>query len=76
MSSASKNTILEFEYVSFSYGYGGGNPFINDTSFSIKNSEFIGLLGANGSGKSTILKLAIGILKASQGHISLWGKPI
>ncbi len=74
MSSASKNTILEFEHVSFSYR--GGKPFINDTSFSVKNSEFIGLLGANGSGKSTILKLASGILKASRGRINLWGKPI
>ncbi len=74
MSSASKDTILEFEHVGFYYEK--GDPFINNISFSISNGEFIGLLGANGSGKSTILKLASGILKASDGHISLWNKSI
>jgi len=72
MYSASK--ILEFQQIGFSYD--GRTPFINDISFSIENGEFIGLLGANGSGKSTILKLASGILKASAGHITLWNKPI
>jgi iron complex transport system ATP-binding protein len=42
----------------------------------VGNGEFIGLLGANGSGKSTILKLASGILKPSEGSVRLWGKPL
>ena len=73
MSSASKDTILDFNKVSFSYE--GGN-FIKDLSFTIENGQFIGLLGANGSGKSTILKLASGILRASGGSVDLWGKSI
>jgi iron complex transport system ATP-binding protein len=73
MSSASENTILKFENVHFSYE---GGPFIRDLSFAIENGGFIGLLGANGSGKSTILKLASGILKTSGGSVTLWGKPI
>jgi ABC-type cobalamin/Fe3+-siderophores transport system ATPase subunit len=73
-SSASVNTILEFKHVGFSYDR--DIPFINDISLRIQNGEFIGLLGANGSGKSTVLKLASGILKASTGQINLWGKPI
>ncbi len=74
MSSASENTILEFRRVDFSYD--SDNLFVNDISFAIGNGEFIGLLGANGSGKSTILKMASGILKTSQGRIGLWGKDI
>ena len=74
MSSVYKNTILEFKSVKFSYDR--TKTFINDISFSIENGEFIGLLGANGSGKSTILKLAGGILKAADGYITLWGKSI
>ncbi|MDP3014203.1 MAG: ABC transporter ATP-binding protein [Candidatus Subteraquimicrobiales bacterium] len=74
MSSQSKNAILEFEKVCFSYD--SEKSFINTISFSINNAEFIGLLGANGSGKSTILKLVSGILKASDGHITLWGREI
>lgn len=73
-STSNKNIILEFEQGRFSYERGG--TFINDISFSIENGEFIGLLGANGSGKSTILKLASGILKTTTGQVNLWGKPI
>ncbi|MGB9715351.1 MAG: ABC transporter ATP-binding protein [Thermodesulfovibrionales bacterium] len=69
-----KNTILEFNRVMFSYEK--NKKFINDLSFYIYDSEFIGLLGANGSGKSTILKLASGIIKPSYGLIRLWGKPL
>ncbi|GBE37858.1 MAG TPA: ABC transporter ATP-binding protein [Nitrospirae bacterium] len=71
---SSKNTILEFRQAGFSYEK--SSPFINDMSLSVGNGEFIGLLGANGSGKSTILKLASGILKASKGSIDLWGSPV
>ncbi|MBI5676306.1 MAG: ABC transporter ATP-binding protein [Nitrospirae bacterium] len=73
MSSVSDG-ILEFGDINFFYER--GTPFIKDMSFSIGNGEFIGLLGANGSGKSTILKLASGLLNASAGDVSLWGKPI
>jgi iron complex transport system ATP-binding protein len=69
-----KNIILEFNRVMFSYER--NKQFINDLSFTIYDTEFIGLLGANGSGKSTILKLASGILNPSNGLIRLWGKPI
>lgn len=74
MFSVSDNPILKFEKASFSYEKAG--TFINDISFVIGNGEFVGLLGANGSGKSTILKLASGILKNSAGEIELWGKEL
>jgi iron complex transport system ATP-binding protein len=74
MSSVSKDTILKFEQVNFSYNK--RKPFIKDMTFGVENGEFIGLLGANGSGKSTILKLASGILRASDGHVNLWDKSI
>lgn len=74
MSLTHSETILIFNRVGFSYGK--GKPFIDDMSLAIKNGEFIGLLGANGSGKSTVLKLTAGILKPSKGSIDLWGKPI
>ncbi len=74
MFSASDRPILDFESVDFSYEK--GTPFIKDISLSIDNGEFIGLLGANGSGKSTILKLASGILKPLSGQVHLWGKEL
>jgi len=66
--------ILELDSLSFRYFK--DKPFINDLNFSVGDGELIGLLGANGSGKSTILKLASGILRPSEGLIKLWGKPL
>ena len=74
MSSASKQKILELDRASYSYDR--NRSFIQDLSFSIGAGDFIGLLGANGSGKSTIMKLASGILKPSSGSILLWGKTL
>jgi iron complex transport system ATP-binding protein len=74
MYSASDRHILDFDKAAFSYEK--KKAFISDLSFSIDNGEFIGLLGANGSGKSTILKLAGGILRPAEGRVNLWGKEL
>ncbi len=74
MSSVSKTAILELKDVDYSYEK--NKPFIKDLSFSVGEGDFIGLLGSNGSGKSTILKLASGILKPAAGSILLWGKDL
>jgi len=74
MSSAYNPMILELNNICFSYIK--GISFIENLSFAIGEGEFIGLLGANGSGKSTILKLGNRILKSSSGALKLWGKDI
>jgi len=74
MSLASKHTILEVSNIGF--GYDSHSTLIRELSFSVSEGEFIGLLGTNGSGKSTILKLAGGILRPSEGHILLWNKDL
>lgn len=74
MSSASSSMILRLDDVRFSYERGEG--FIEDLSLSVGEGEFIGLVGANGSGKSTILKLGGGILKPLSGDILLWEKTL
>ncbi len=47
---------------------------VNDVSFSVEKGQTFGLIGENGSGKSTILKLVAGIAKPSSGRISVQGK--
>ena len=74
MLSVYNHPILELYNIGFQYYR--NKKFLNNLTFSVGNGEFIGLLGANGSGKSTILKLASGILKPSDGHVKLWGKPL
>ncbi len=47
---------------------------LNDVSFEIKKGEFFGIVGRNGSGKSTMLKLLAGIYSPSEGNIQINGK--
>jgi iron complex transport system ATP-binding protein len=74
MSVLSSRAILDLDSISFSYDY--DKEFIKALSLSLKEGDFFGLLGANGSGKSTILKLASGILTPSSGLITLWERPL
>jgi iron complex transport system ATP-binding protein len=59
-----------------SFNYPGGGRIVHGLSCSVHEREIIGLLGANGSGKSTILKIAAGMLRPSHGEVILWNKPL
>lgn len=56
--------------------YGKKNPFIavNDISFDLKEGEVLGLLGPNGSGKTTTIQMLLGTLGATSGNIFYFGK--
>ncbi len=47
---------------------------LNDVSFSVKKGECVGIIGTNGSGKSTILKIITGVLNPTQGEVSINGR--
>ena len=47
---------------------------VKDVSFTLKRGECLGLIGTNGSGKSTILKMLNGLIKPDHGQISIRGK--
>ena len=64
--------MLEFKNVSFSYG---DYPVLDNLSFKIDDGEAVGLIGANGAGKSTIMKLVLGLL-AGEGEICLDNTPV
>lgn len=62
---------LEFSHVRFSYGVA---PILEDISLSVGSGEFWALIGPNGGGKSTFLKLALGLLAPATGEIRILGK--
>ena len=47
---------------------------LNDVSFDIKKGEAVGIIGTNGSGKSTILKIITGVLNPTAGTITVDGR--
>ena len=62
--------MIEFQHVSFAYEK--GRSVIEDLSFRIGDGESVGLIGANGAGKSTVMKLMLGLL-AGEGTILVDG---
>jgi len=54
----------------------GGLDAIDDASFTLRRGEILGLIGPNGSGKTTVLNLISGALRADRGAIALAGEPI
>ena len=64
---------LEFRNVSFSFG---DTRVLRDVSFQLGRGEMIVLLGESGSGKSVLLRLAIGLLKPDSGQIFVGDREI
>ena len=59
-------------YLTFKHmdsGYQPGKPIIRDVHFSIEQGAYCAVIGSNGSGKSTFLKLIAGLLKPSKGSL-------
>lgn len=62
--------VIKVEHLSKSYGT---LKAVNDFSFSVKRGTIFGLLGANGSGKSTTIDCVLGTKKANSGVVSILG---
>lgn len=65
---------ITFDHVSFSYNKKQNN--VNDISFSLKKGETLGIIGATGSGKSTIIKLLMRFYDVDSGCIRINGRNI
>ncbi len=64
--------MIKFENVSFSYGE---HTVLDNVSFEINEGEQVGLIGANGAGKSTIMKAALGLISCG-GEIKIDSMPM
>lgn len=79
-----KETVLQISNLHFAYPVTGSktaqesssNHILKGLNLEIRKQEFLAILGDNGVGKSTLLKLIFRILKQDEGNIRLYGKPL
>ncbi len=66
--------IIELHNISFSYN--GTEKVLENISFAVHKGDYLGIIGPNGGGKTTVLKIMLGLLKPTTGTVRLFGKDI
>jgi zinc transport system ATP-binding protein len=64
--------VITLQDLSFSYG---AAPVLEHVDLAVEEGEFLGIVGPNGGGKTTLLKLVLGLLEPASGSISVLGQP-
>jgi zinc/manganese transport system ATP-binding protein len=52
-----------------------GRQILDEVSFTVDSGEFVGLIGSNGAGKTTVLRVILGLQPATAGRVSICGQP-
>ena len=64
---------VELEDVDFAYP--GGPPVLRDVGLRVEQGEFVAVAGPNGGGKTTLLRIALGLERPTRGAARLFGEP-
>ena len=67
-----EKAVIEFWDVEFSYN---GFPVLHKVNFSVQRGELVYIVGPNGGGKTTLLKLILGLLRPDSGKIRVFEEP-
>jgi zinc transport system ATP-binding protein len=65
--------VVELAGVSFAYPH--GQPVVRDVDLRVEAGEFVAIAGPNGGGKTTLLRLALGLERPAAGRVLLFGQP-
>ena len=65
--------VVELRGVSFAYP--GGPPVLSGADLSVSPGEFVTIAGPNGGGKTTLLRIALGLERPTKGEARLFGEP-
>lgn len=68
-----KDSVIRLEKIHYAYG---DKAVLKNVNLDIKRGDFMGLVGPNGGGKTTLIKLILGLLKPDRGSIYLLDSPI
>ncbi len=66
--------LIELKNVSF--GFTAHDTVIRDVTLAVHRGDYLGIIGPNGGGKTTLLKVMLGLLKPTKGTVRLFGKDI
>jgi zinc transport system ATP-binding protein len=66
-----KSPAVELKKISFSYNQ---HWILKDVSLTIQDKDFMAIIGPNGGGKSTLLKIILGLLKPDEGEVKVLGR--
>ena len=70
------NKIIEVKNLSYTFS-GSDKKILSNLNFSVSNGEFLGIIGPNGGGKTTFIKLILGLIKKEkESEILLWNTPL
>jgi zinc transport system ATP-binding protein len=69
------STDLAVELEDVSFAYRGGAPAVEDVTLAIEQGTFVGIAGPNGGGKTTLLRLALGLERPGTGTVRVFGQP-
>lgn len=70
---AVRSLAVRLEDVSFAYR--PGQPVLTDVSISVEEGEFVAVAGPNGGGKTTLIRLVLGLARPGSGTVRLFGEP-
>jgi zinc transport system ATP-binding protein len=62
--------LISLHDVSFAYG---AEPTLEHITFEVLPGDYVGVIGPNGGGKTTLIKLMLGLLQPREGALQLWG---
>jgi zinc transport system ATP-binding protein len=66
---------LAVELSDVTFAYGRARPVLEDVSLSVRPGEFLAIAGPNGGGKTTLMRLVLGLERPSTGEARLFGEP-
>lgn len=69
----SDSVCIDVQDVSFSYH---GRVALSNVSFNVRQGEYLGIIGPNGGGKTTLLKIVLGLLRPDTGQVRIFGEPV
>ena len=71
-----KCTAVRIEFCNVTYGYDPSRPVLNNVNFVIEPGTHVALMGPSGHGKSTLIRLMLGLIEPQQGEILINGHPL